>query len=89
VARIISLVVGIAVAFWSLLSLGSYLVVNVVGGSLSRHADSLFAQPETVVFMADLFRFFTTLGLGAVVVVWALGTAALLATGWIARRLAA
>lgn len=87
-SRVISIIVGLGVTVWSLISLGTYLVVNVIGGSLSRNADAFFGSPEMVVFMSDAFRFFTTLGLGAVVVIWLLGVAAIAAAGWMVRRIA-
>ena len=88
-SRVISVLVWLAIAVWSVVSLGTYFIVRLIGGSLSRNADAYFGTPELVVFMADTFGFFTTIGLGAVIVLWLAGTAALLASGWLARRIAA
>jgi hypothetical protein len=83
--RLIWIVAWLVVAAWSLVAWGSYGLVGLFGDVAVRNADILTGHPETVEFLSWALATLRSLGLFAVVAVWAvvslliLGAAAVLA----------
>lgn len=87
--RTINVLTFLAVATWTLLSLGVWAVVSVGGDLIHAQLDWIFGgDPNVVPAMSSLLRFLQGLGLGLLAVIWALGAAALWLTGFIVQRFA-
>jgi hypothetical protein len=77
--RLLWIVAWIAVAFWSLFAWGTYGLLDFFGGVAARNADIVTGHPETVEWLSWALMTLRGLGLGAVVVVWALVSLLILA----------
>jgi hypothetical protein len=76
------------ILLWSLLSLGAWAVFSLGGDLVFRQFDWMFGgNPDVVPVAGAIFRFFQTLGIGLVFVVWALGSLAVWLVGTLMRRL--
>jgi hypothetical protein len=88
-ARAIGFFTIAVILLWSLLSLGAWALLSFGGDLIYRQLDWMFGgDPNVVPAAAALFRFFQNLGLGLVLVVWALGTFFVWIVGTIMRRIA-
>jgi hypothetical protein len=75
------------IAFWSLLSLGVWALLSLGGDFVYVQLDWMFGgSPDVVPAAASVFRFFQNLGLGLVVVVWAVGALFIWMVGTVMRR---
>jgi Na+-transporting methylmalonyl-CoA/oxaloacetate decarboxylase gamma subunit len=84
--RSVILFATVVAIFWTLLSLGAYTLIGFAGGALVSVTD----DAGTVgALLAALFALLKGLGLGIVVLVWALGVAAILGVSRLAARAAA
>lgn len=78
----------IAVAFWSLLSLGAWAVFSLGGDLVHSQLDWIFfGDPEAVPLASGVFRFVQNVGLGLIIFIWGAGAALLWLTGFVLRRL--
>ena len=77
--RLLWVFAWIAVAFWSLFAWGAYGLLDFFGGVAARNADMVTGHPETVEWLSWGLMTLRGLGLGAVVVVWALVSLLILA----------
>ena len=84
--RLLWLLAWIGVAIWSLFAWAAYGLVDLFGGLAARHADTVTGHPDTVVWLSWTFGVLRDLGLGAIVVVWALGSLVMLAVPWAIDR---
>jgi hypothetical protein len=76
------------ILLWSLLSLGAWAVFSLGGDLVYRQFDWMFGgNPDVVPVAGAIFRFFQTLGIGLVFMVWALGSLAVWLVGTLMRRL--
>ena len=77
--RLLWVLAWIAVAFWSLFAWGAYGLLDFFGGVAARNADIVTGHPEAVEWLSWALMTLRGLGLGAVVVVWALVSLLILA----------
>jgi hypothetical protein len=77
--RLLWVLAWIAVAFWSLFAWGAYGLLDFFGGVAARNADIVTGHPETVEWLSWALMTLRGLGLGAVVIVWALVSLLILA----------
>lgn len=71
-----------SIAIWSLFAWGSYALVDNLGGFLGRNADAITGgEPELTVFLSWFVQLFESIGLVAVVIVWAIVALVMLAVG--------
>ncbi|MBF9197202.1 hypothetical protein [Microvirga terrestris] len=77
--RLLWVLAWIAVAFWSLFAWGAYGLLDFFGGVAARNADIVTGHPETVEWLSWALMTLRSLGMGAVVVVWALVSLLILA----------
>jgi hypothetical protein len=77
--RLLWVLAWIAVAFWSLFAWGAYGLLDFFGGVAARNADIVTGHPETVEWLSWALMALRGLGLGAVVIVWALVSLLILA----------
>ncbi|MBD2745155.1 hypothetical protein IC232_00445 [Microvirga sp. BT688] len=70
--RLLWIIAWFAVAIWSLFAWGAYGLLDFFGGVAARNADIVTGHPETVEWLSWALMALRGLGLGAVVVVWAL-----------------
>jgi hypothetical protein len=77
--RLLWIVAWVAVAIWSLFAWGAYGLLDFFGGIAARNADMVTGHPETVEWLSWALMALRGLGLGAVVVVWALVSLLILA----------
>lgn len=77
--RLLWVLAWIAVAIWSLFAWGAYGLLDFFGGVAARNADIVTGHPETVEWLSWGLMALKGLGLGAVVVVWALVSLLILA----------
>jgi hypothetical protein len=86
--RTISIFTFVAIAVWSLLSVGAWAVFSLGGDFVHSQLDSIFfGDPDAVPVASSIFRFFQTLGLGFIAVIWGVGTLLLWLTGVVLRAL--
>ncbi len=76
----------VIVAIWSLIAWASYGLVDVAGNFAAGHADLTARDPETVESISSLFGALRGLGLFAVMAVWGLVSAAILAVAFVVTR---
>ena len=87
-ARTINAFTFVAIAVWSLLSLGAWAVFSLGGDFVHSQLDLIFfGDPDAVPVASSIFRFFQTLGLGFIAVIWGVGTLLLWPTGVVLRAL--
>jgi hypothetical protein len=77
--RLLWIIAWFAVAIWSLFAWGAYGLLDFFGGVAARNADIFTVHPETVEWLSWALMTLRGLGLGAVVVVWALVSLLILA----------
>ncbi len=77
--RVLWIVAWFAVAIWSLFAWGAYGLLDFFGGVAARNADIVTGHPETVEWLSWALMALRGLGLGAIVVVWALVSLLILA----------
>ena len=88
-ARTIGFFTLAVILLWSLLSLGAWAVFSLGGDFVYRQFDWMFGgNPDVVPIAGAIFRFFQTIGIGLVFVVWAVGSLAVWLIGTLMRRLA-
>jgi hypothetical protein len=86
--RTINVFTFIAVAFWSLLSLGAWAVFSLGGDLVHSQLDWIFfGDPEAVPLASGVFRFVQNVGLGLIIFIWGAGAALLWLTGFVLQRL--
>ncbi|WP_119460995.1 hypothetical protein [Rhodospirillaceae bacterium SYSU D60014] len=78
----------VTLAVWTVVCLGAYVLLNLVGDGLIRHLDALPVGPEEIEFVSWLLALFQQIGFGLVIGVWLFGAVVILVVGWIARRFA-
>lgn len=81
-AKLVTLVV------WTVVCLGAYALLDLLGDGLIRHSDVLPAEPEAIELLSWLLALFQKIGFGLIIGVWLLGLIVILVIGWIARRFA-
>lgn len=87
--RFITFLTIAAIALWTLLSLGVWTVLSLGGDLVHSHLDSLFrGDPDAVPIASGIFRFFQTLGLGLIFIIWLGGVAVIWLCGFVLRRIA-
>ncbi|MBM1169732.1 hypothetical protein [Microvirga arabica] len=77
--RLLWIVAWMAVAIWSLFAWGAYGLLDFFGGVAARNADIVPGNPEAVEWLSWALMTLRGLGLGAIVVVWALVSLLILA----------
>jgi hypothetical protein len=85
--RIIWGIAWLAVAVWSLVAWGSYGLVDLFGDVAVRNADVVTGHPETVEFLSWSLAFLRSLGLFAVVTVWAIVSLIILGVATVLARI--
>lgn len=93
-SRLIWVAAWIGVVFWALVSLAAYGTIDfasqaLVGGAdlAPRPPDSFrTGDPHPLELLFPLLSAFRSLGLGAVVIVWLLGSTAILGLAWASTR---
>ena len=85
--RIIWGIAWLAVAVWSLAAWGSYGLVDLFGDVAVRNADVVTGHPETVEFLSWSLAFLRSLGLFAVVTVWAIVSLIILGVATVLARI--
>jgi hypothetical protein len=75
-------------AVWSLFALAAYGLVDVLGTSAMRHADTFSQDPETVEWLFRMFSWGRGLSVSVILVVWGVVTLAILSVPWLFDRLA-
>jgi hypothetical protein len=69
--RLLWILAWIGVALWSLFAWGAYGLLDIFGDFAVRNADIVSEHPETVEWLSWGLAVLRSLGLGAVVFVWA------------------
>ena len=69
--RLLWVLAWISVAIWSLFAWGAYGLFDLFGGVAVRNADMVTNHPESVEWLAWALAVIRSLGLTAIVVVWA------------------
>ena len=69
--RMLWVLAWICVALWSLFAWGAYGLFDLFGGVAVRNADIVTGHPETVEWLSWALGVLRSLGLAAIVVVWA------------------
>lgn len=86
--RTVNIFVIVAIALWSLFSLGVWALFSLGGDLIHSQLDWIFfGDPDVVPVVSSIFRFFQSVGLGLVIFIWAVGSAALWLCGSVLRRL--
>src|SRR3546814_16285473 len=73
----------VTLVIWTVVCLGAYGLLNLVGDGLIRHSDALPVGPEEIEFVSWLLNLFQQVGFGLIIGVWLLGAAVILVVGWI------
>lgn len=84
--RLIWSLTWVGVALWSLLAWATYGLVNLVGDLAIRHSDAVTGEPVIVEWLSWGLSVAQGFGFFAVLVVWGLVSAAILAAGWVGAR---
>jgi hypothetical protein len=74
------------VAIWSLFAWGAYGLLDLFGGLAVRNVDIVTDHPETVEWLSWAFATLKSLGLGAIVFVWAMVSLIILAVAAVFGR---
>lgn len=77
--RLLWVLAWICVALWSLFAWGAYGLFDLFGGVAVRNADIVTGHPETVEWLSWALGVLRSLGLAAIVVVWAVVSLLILA----------
>jgi hypothetical protein len=77
----------VGVAIWSLFCALAYGLFDLVGRGFMRNADSFSATPETVESIFNVFSVLHSFSTGAILVVWAAVSLAILAVPWVIDRM--
>lgn len=85
--RLLWVVAWVAVALWSLFAWGAHGLLDFFGGVAVRNADLVSNHPETVEWLSWAFATLRSLGLGAIVFVWAVGSLLILAVPAVLGRM--
>ena len=77
----------VSVAIWSLVCALAYGLFDLVGRGMMRSSDAWSSSPETVEGIFKFFSFLHSFSTGAVLVVWAIVSLAILAVPWAVDRM--
>ena len=69
--RLLWILAWVAVAVWSLFAWGAYGLFDLFGDVAVRNADAVTNHPETVEWLSWALSVLRSLGLAAIIVVWA------------------
>jgi hypothetical protein len=76
-----------AVAIWSLFALVTYNLLDLAGSVAMRNADAFSADPETVEWIFNVFRWMRGLSTSIALVVWGAVSLAILSVPWLLDRM--
>lgn len=77
----------VAVACWSLVAFAGYGLLDAFGALAMRNADAFSSDPDTVVWIFQVFDWVRSLSTSIALVVWGVVSLAILAVPWLLDRL--